>query len=60
MEFPIMSIRTAPHPPAGTFSPQAGRRGLADTVPPLSSPRARGEDAGRQVRGSANLSKVRP
>src|SRR5690606_25200653 len=39
--------------PAGTFSPRAGRRRPAAMPTLLSSPRSRGEDAGRQVRGSA-------
>ncbi|HVW54195.1 MAG TPA: molybdopterin cofactor-binding domain-containing protein [Rhizobiaceae bacterium] len=37
-----MSGSVAPHPPAGTFSPQAGRRGLAATLTPP-SPRMQGE-----------------
>ena len=60
MKFPIIPIRLAPHPPAGTYSSYAGTRRLAAKSSLLSSPRARGEDAGRQVRGSANLSEVLP
>ena len=47
-----------PHPPAGTFSPQAGRRGKHEGCGQPSSPRSRGEDAGRQVRGGTNASEA--
>ena len=38
--------RIAPHPPAGTFSPQAGRRGLATAFAPPSPRSSRGEGKG--------------
>lgn len=51
---------TAPHPPAGTFSPQAGRRGRT-ARPALLAPFTE-RDAGRQVRGNPNCrqQKTRP
>jgi hypothetical protein len=42
----------APHPPFGHLLPVNGEKGRR--CGSLSSPRSRGEDAGRQVRGSAN------
>ncbi|RWF42254.1 MAG: hypothetical protein EOS66_30230, partial [Mesorhizobium sp.] len=64
----LVQVGAAPHCPAGHFSPYSdGKKGhgaaLAHSLPvggwrnrwrQRPSPRIRGEDAGRQVRGSAN------
>ncbi|PYQ28124.1 MAG: hypothetical protein DMF56_16935 [Acidobacteria bacterium] len=48
---------TAPHPPSGTFSPQAGRRATnLDVRVCCPSPRLRGEGgAKRRVRGGHSI-----
>ncbi|TPK74197.1 hypothetical protein FJ930_09095, partial [Mesorhizobium sp. B2-4-15] len=70
---PTAKVGAAPHPPAGTFSPyRDGEKGavpnsgtlletmtigeIGDTSAPLPVS-IRGEDAGRQVRGSADARK---
>ncbi|MDP3896487.1 MAG: molybdopterin-dependent oxidoreductase, partial [Mesorhizobium sp.] len=49
------AVAPAPHPPAGTFSPQAGRRDLAATPMPPSPRCSRGEGKGEGHLGDAGL-----